>query len=637
MRVAAALAAAVLALPSPPPPRPFRLDDVVGFKTIRDMRVSPDGRQVAFIVRSGQADQARFSTRLWIASVDGSSAARALGPEDTPQSAPRWSPDGARIAFLAGRGEQSQVWTVPAAGGSAQALTQHAPGVSGFEWSPDGRRLLLIATGPGKPPDPYALGRQWRNHGLWLMDSSGGSATELTDRAEHVRSAAWSPDSRRVAFVAAPTPEADSSEEARVRVIEVETRAMTDVPEGALGGSPAWSPDGRRLAFTRPFDGHGWSREDVFVWTVGETTARDVSSALDRDVEAVHWASGDALDVRYSRGARSEVARIGLDGRSPTTTWSPGFPLAALDRAGTAWVFVRGDRPAELARGGPNAPPVSLTQLNPGPGEVDLPVIEVVQWSGGAGPVEGVLVRPAGLDASRRYPLIVNPHGGPRGHTLAEFDAPSAYFASLGYLVLRPNFRGSTGYGDAFTKSNRADWGTGPFADVMGGVDALVLRGLADPERLFIYGWSYGGILTNWAVTHSDRFRAAVSGAGVADFRMQYTISDSRRWRFDYFGGSPFAGHQPLYERESPVTYVAKARTPTLFLHGEKDERVPLPQGLMMHRALRDAGVETEMVVYPREGHGFEEPRHVVDRARRVAEWFRAHDRAAERETGARK
>jgi dipeptidyl aminopeptidase/acylaminoacyl peptidase len=638
VRLAAAAVAALLAMPSSAEPRrPFRLEDVVAFKTIRDVRVSPDGSRVAFVVRSGEADQARFSTRLWLAPTDGSSPPQAVGPADVPQSGPRWSPDGARIAFLAGRGEQAQVWILPAAGGTAQALSHDAPGVSGFEWSPDGRRLILIAAGPEKPADPYLLGRQWRDHGLWLMDASGGSVTELTDRTEHVRSATWSPDGRRIAFIATPTPEADSSEEARARVIEVETRAVADVPDGALASSPSWSPDGRRLAFVRAFDGRGWSREDLFVWTVGEKAARDLSSAVDRDIEAVHWApSGDAIFVRYSRGARSEVARIALDGPGPAATWSPPFPLAALERAGTGWVLVRGDRPAELARGGPaGEQAVTLTHLNPEADEVDLPAIEVVQWSGDAGPVEGVLVRPARLDPSRRYPLIVNPHGGPRGHTLAEFDGTSAYFASLGYLVLRPNFRGSTGYGDVFAKKNRADWGTGPFADVMGGVDALVQRGIADPGRLFIYGWSYGGILTNWAVTHTDRFRAAVSGAGVADFRMQYTISDSRRWRFDYFGGSPFAGHQPLYERESPVSYAAQAHTPTLFLHGEKDERVPLPQGLMMHRALRDAGVETELVVYPREGHGFEEPRHVVDRARRVAEWFGQHDPAAARETGA--
>ncbi|HEY3121383.1 MAG TPA: S9 family peptidase [Vicinamibacteria bacterium] len=633
-----ALQAAILAAAPADGRRPFQLEDVVAFKTIREARVSPDGSRVAFIVRAGEADQARFTTRLWVAATDGSSPARPLTSDEAPHSAPRWSPDGTRIAFLAGRGEQAQVWVVPAEGGAPQQLSKHEAGVSTLEWSPDGRRLLLIASGPGKPPDPYVLGRQWRNQGLWSMDAAGGPATALTDRAEHVRSAAWSPDGRRIAFIATPDPEADSSQEARARVLEVDTRTVADVPDGGLASSVSWSPDGHRLAFVRAFDRRGWSREDLYVWTLDEKAARNLTSGVDRDVESVHWTpAGDAIDVRYSRGAKTEVGRVRLDGGAPAVAWAPGFPLAALERAGTGWVFVRGDRPAELARGGPGGqPPVALTRLNPGADAIELPAVEVVQWNGDAGPVEGVLVHPARLDPSRRYPLIVNPHGGPRGHTLAELDPQSAYFASLGYVVLRPNFRGSTGYGDEFAKRNRADWGTGPFADVMGGVDALVARGIADPGRLFIYGWSYGGILTNWAVTHTDRFRAAASGAGVADYRMQYSISDSRRWRFDYFGGSPFAGHQPLYERESPVTYVSQARVPTLFLHGEKDERVPLPQGLMMHRALRDAGVETEMVVYPREGHGFEEPRHIVDRARRVAEWFRRHDPGAEPAAGAK-
>jgi dipeptidyl aminopeptidase/acylaminoacyl peptidase len=160
----------------------------------------------------------------------------------------------------------------------------------------------------------------------------------------------------------------------------------------------------------------------------------------------------------------------------------------------------------------------------------------------------------------------------------------------------------------------------------MTGVDALIARGLADPARLFLYGWSYGGYLANWAITHTDRFRAAASGAGVADLRLQYVISDARRWRFDYFSGSPFAGHQDLYARESPITYAPAARVPTLFLHGAEDVRVPPAQGWMMYRALRDAGVEAEMVVYPREGHGFEEPQHVLDRLRRISDWFSRHD-----------
>jgi dipeptidyl aminopeptidase/acylaminoacyl peptidase len=221
---------------------------------------------------------------------------------------------------------------------------------------------------------------------------------------------------------------------------------------------------------------------------------------------------------------------------------------------------------------------------------------------------------------------LVRPHGGPRAQSLLEFGAQNAYFASLGYLVFEPNFRGSTGYGDAFTKANGGDWGTGPFADVMAGVDALVAAGRADPQRLYLFGWSYGGIVANWAATHSDRFKGIVSGAGVADFRMQYILSDARRWRFDYFGGSPFLPqYLPAYTSNSPVTHVGKVTTPVLFLQGEADKRCPLPQALMMHRAILDAGGQSELVIFPREGHGFREPEHLLDRSRRVAAFFAAH------------
>lgn len=229
---------------------------------------------------------------------------------------------------------------------------------------------------------------------------------------------------------------------------------------------------------------------------------------------------------------------------------------------------------------------------------------------------------------------------------MARFDPFNAWLAAGGYQILEPNFRGSTGYGDTFTKANEGDWGDGPLRDTMAGVEAMVARGVADPDRLFLYGWSYGGIMANWAATHSDRFQAIVSGAGVADLRMQYVLSDARRWRFDYFGGSPFAGYWPVYEKNSPVTYVGgiavggavtpggrtaasgaprPARTPVLFIQGEADDRCPLPQALMMHRALLDAGHESELVIYPREGHGFREPRHLLDRARRIAAWLGSH------------
>ena len=268
--------------------------------------------------------------------------------------------------------------------------------------------------------------------------------------------------------------------------------------------------------------------------------------------------------------------------------------------------------------------PRPRTRFNEELGGRLLPRLEVVRWRSGAGEVEGVLAHPT-TSASGRRPLLVIPHGGPRDHTSALFDPQTAYFASLGYLVLRPNFRGSTGYGDAFTRGNVANWGAGPFEDVMTGVDALVARGLADPARLFLYGWSYGGYLATGPsptpTASGPRQRGGRRGPAHA-------VRDERRaaMAVRLLLGQPLHG-KPGGLRTRVAHHLRRLRrVPTLFLHGEQDVRVPPAQGWMMYRGLRDVGIETEMVVYPREGHGFDEPQHVLDRLRRIADWFARHD-----------
>ena len=636
--------------------RPFRLEDVVAFRTVREAAVSPDRKRVALLVREADLAAGRFRNGLWLVAADGSAPARRIEASPVPESSLRWSPDGARIGYLGRRALGSQVFAVSIRGGPALAVTSHGASVAAFEWGPRGG---LLAVGPAPTgeeqrrrektrDDASVVGRHWRNHRAWLV-SRAGAFSPLTDGTRHVQRAALSPDGSKVALITTPDPEADSSQEARLQVLELGSGKTQEVPGSSLASDVEWAPDGRALAFVRPFDGREISRADLFLWTPGDAAARNVSSALDRDVEALRWSpDAAAVDAQLPEGARSTVVRFLVGAGSGETLWKPAHGLALLDRAGPGWVYVPSDRPHELWSAGPQGQsPRRLTRLNPD--DIELPRVELVRWRSGEREVEGVLFAPAGesggsggtgespqLNSERgfipreRYdprPLVLHPHGGPRDHAGDDFDPLAAYLVAQGFLVLKPNFRGSTGYGDAFTRGNVEDWGVGPLADVMSGADALIARGLADPNRLFLYGWSYGGYLANWAVTHTDRLRAAVSGAGVADLRMQYSISDARRWRFDYFRGSPFAGHEELYARQSPVTYARQARVPTLFLHGEKDERCPPSQGFMMYRALRDNGVETEMVLYPREPHVFVEPQHLIDRARRVGEWFRAHDR----------
>ncbi len=612
-------------------PRPFTLDDIAAFKSITDAALSPDGRHAVFAVRGTILSENRSQTDLWRVQTDGSAPAHQLTFDGAAESSLRWSPDGSRIAFLADRDGSRQVWALPAGGGEAIKLTTHGDSVFAFAWNRDGRQVAFVAPAPKtdeekrrerEKDDGYVLGEQWRNHRVWI------DKRQLTDGRLHVRALAWSPDGRRIAISVAPNAEADASEDARAQVLDVDSGETQDVPGGDLAGSLDWSPDGRRLAFVRAFDGRGISREDVHVWDVGSREpARNVSAALDRDVEDLFWTpDGDAIDVRIAHGVAHSLARAHVKGATAVLERLP-HPVGLLRRAGAMQVFTRTDRPAELYAWAPDGKSRQLTNINGGASRMQLPGAQAVRWAGPLGEVEGVLFKPFDYERTRRYPLIVNPHGGPRGHSTLDFDPVAAYWTSLGYLVLKPNFRGSTGYGDRFTKGNVEDWGDGPFRDVMSGVDALVARGVADADRLFMYGWSYGGIMANWTATHTERFKAIVSGASVADGRLQYSISDSRRWRFDYFRGSPFLdAHYPLYQRESPVTHAKQAKTPTLFIVGAEDKRCPLEQSLMMYRAFKDHGVTTELLIYPREDHGFVEPRHILDRAKRAAEWIQRFD-----------
>lgn len=614
--------------------RPVSAADLVAFKSVTGIVASPDGKAAVVSLRGANVDENRYETDLWLVPLDGRPP-RQLTFHTAPETSSAWSPDGTRIAFIARRGEATEVHVLPLSGGEASAYATVRAIPSSLAWAPDGHRLAI--TGPpeeGEPEikrrrerdDAVEIGAQWRNHRVWIA-SEGTLARAVTDGKRHVALARWSPDGKQLALLTRPTPEADSTEDSRLELLELESGRTREVPDSAQASDVKWSPDGGMLLIVRPYDGRGISRGDAFVWPIGSPRAVNLTRALDRDVEQVFWRERGRVEVLYSSGAVSALSTIDVQTTSIVDTWAPGIALSEIEPAGTSWLFVGGDQPDELQI--KEAAGVrTLTSWNASPaGAMQLPVSEVVRWRGPTGPLEGVLVRPAEPEAGRRYPLLVVPHGGPRAHSPAAFDVHAAFFVAQGYLVFKPNFRGSTGYGDLFSRANVANWGEGPHRDVLSGVESLVVRGIVDPARLFIYGWSYGGYLVNWAVTHGNQFRAAASGAGVADLRLQYAISDARRWRFDYFTGTPFTGvNMPAYERDSPVTYARQAKTPTLFLHGHEDQRCPLSQGLMMYRALQDNGVEARLVVYPREGHGFIEPRHIIDRAQRIADWFHAHD-----------
>jgi dipeptidyl aminopeptidase/acylaminoacyl peptidase len=612
--------------------RPVTLEDTIAFTGIDDMQVSPDGARVALCVTRRVPGENRFATDIVVVPADGSAPERFVTRAPGDDCRPRFSPDGKSLAFLSDRGGTDQVFVMPVDGGEPVSVTAHAAGVAAFEWAPNGRDLFFTAEAARTPEeeaahkrgdDAYTYGSSWRLHRLYRVavgSDKPQAARALTPETLHVTDQlAISPDGRHAAFISMPTPEPDASEEAKVQVLDVLGGTVTEVPDSGRAVAVAWGKTGD-LLFTRPFDGLGWSRADLFSWQPGQAKPANLTASLDRDIEQIVSGPGGTIDLLYSRGAVSEIAALPAAGGA----WKPGYPVVWPTRAGDARLFVRLDKPFEVWRLDRRGDARPITHLNNGLATtLDLPRLQTCRWQSDGRSIEGVLTVPAG---SGPHPLLVRPHGGPRGQSSLEFGTQNSWFASLGYLVFEPNFRGSTGYGDAFTKGNGGDWGTGPFADVMSGVDALVAAGRADPDRLYLFGWSYGGIMANWAATHTGRFKGIVSGAGVADLRMQYILSDARRWRFDYFGGSPFLPEfLPAYTANSPVTHVSKVTTPVLFIQGEADKRCPLPQALMMHRAILDAGGQSELVIYPREGHGFHEPEHILDRSRRIAAFLAAH------------
>lgn len=389
-------AAARTALPAPASARPFALEDVVSFRTIADLRVSPDGAAAVVAVRAADLEENRFETDLWIVDLTGMAPARQVTFTKGPDAHPRWSPDGRRIGFLSDRGGTTQVWTLPRDGGEAWQVTAHAQPISEFEWSPDVRRLLDIAPDPEtadaakrrtEKNDGYLLDEEWQNDRLWIAEvpaageaSAAGGLKPLTDGRRHLREGAvWAPDGRRIAFVSTPNAEEDSWEEGKAQVVDVATGEAGDVRGGDRASAPAWSPAGRWLAFIRPFDGKGISRADLFLWPAGDAAAWDAITNLDREAEEIRWSPDSrAVDVFYSEGAAHAMARVEIAG-PPRVVWAPGHTINLPQRAGRGWVYVRGDRPAEVWMATPPKDGRALTRLNETAGRIDLPVIETVR------------------------------------------------------------------------------------------------------------------------------------------------------------------------------------------------------------------------------------------------------------------
>ncbi|MGB6596724.1 MAG: S9 family peptidase [Candidatus Acidiferrum sp.] len=610
-------------------------------------RISPDGSRVAYLVADNDTEKEqawKFVTHLWVVPTAGpASAARQFTRGEKSVSNLEWSPDGKLLAFTMEAGEEKeakpQVWFMYADGGEPWQVTKHKSGVRGFQFSPDGKTLLLTATAA----DDEAIGKRTKEKDdavvvdhdlkmaqLWTWNIMTSEEKQLSKGDFTVSDARWSPDGSHITFTANPTPRLDDIALQTVWILDAASGTQRKLVETTDPTHTArWSPDGKWIAYLSS-SGLLIYKENLFVVEAGGGAPKKLSGSFELNAGEPIW-STDGKEIYFSsddhEALRVFAADVAAGTIRPLTGTTGVASVAEISANGKTAVGTLGDatHPDDVFRSDLSFGSLErITNQNAWLAEYALGASEVVRWKSSKDGMEidGIVTKPVDFDGSRKVPFLLNPHGGPTGASLLSFSATEQIMAANGFIVLQPNFRGSTGRGEKFATANQNDWGDGDFKDDMSGVQAMVDKGWADPERLGAFGWSYGGYMTMWIDTQTDRFKAISPGAGLPDLYSMYSQTDIHRYLTMFLGlKAPWDNFQEYWDH-SPMKFVGNVKTPTMILHGQADTRVPIPQAEEFYRALYEKHVPVEYVTYPRENHGFVEPRHIQDRYQRYLVFF---------------
>ena len=633
------------------PARVPTLDDLLTLKSVGGTQISPDGKWVAYTVGYGDFKQDAFVTQIWLADTATGKSIQ-LTRSDKSSTTPRWSPDGKWLAFLSNRIEdKNQIFVIDPTGGEAQQLTKSETAIGNFNWSDDGKTIAYTANEPSAQPlkdrkdyyGDYDVVREGYTYvHLWTMDVAEGMKAPIVGKQRtkkkdfSVDSFSWSHDGSSIVFSATINPDLIQGVTSDIYLLKLSDDSVKKiVGQPGPDNNPRFSPDGKQIVFSSAMGNTTFfaSNSRLAIVGVDGGTPRSITDSFDENPGLLDWKANGIYFAGSQKTAShlfrldpatSKITRISapddlMAGSFSFTRNADRVAFTIASPASMSEVFVSDMR---------NFAPRKLTDFNDQARSFILGTREVISWKSQDGTtIEGVLIKPANFDATKKYPLLCIIHGGPTGidrPVLLTPDAryyPSDIWAARGALILKVNYRGSAGYGEQFRKLNVRNLGVGDAWDVLSGVDYLIAKGWVDKDKVACMGWSQGGYISAFLTTSTDRFVAISVGAGISNWATYYYNTDITPFTINYLGNDP-AMDPAIYQKTSPMSYIKSAKTPTLIQHGELDRRVPIANAYELRQGLEDRGVKVEMVVYKGFGHGITKPKSMRAVMQHNLSWF---------------
>ena len=644
---------------------PMKLDDLTRFRNVNDPQVSPDGKFVAYVVGTVDAKDDKSTSHIWMIGIDGSND-RQMTFSNESENSPRWSPDGKYLSFTSsrpGKARGNQVWLLDRNGGEAMQLTELKGRLQGYEWSPDAKRLALVIgdpdpdADPGPSPQPGATPRvpkpividryhykqdgqgyllSGRHSYIYIFDIATKKLERLTKSKWDESSPVWSPDGTRIAFMSNHSDDPDRDPTAQLYVADAKAEStekqLTPTATRAGRSRSEWSPDGKWIAFLEGEEKKygAYSMDHLaLVASDGASAPMRLKAAedLDRGVFQPRFSpDGKSINFLVTDDRSVYPMKANVAGGAAERLLSPPVVLSNLNTAAGRTVAISGNdsKPGEVYVWETNGLRQLTHQNDALMAELELGATEDVSFKSKDGTVvNGLLTYPVNYVKGTRVPLLLRIHGGPNGQDQHSFSSERQFFAANGYAVLNVNYRGSAGRGQKYSRSIFADWGNYEVQDLLAGVDHVIAMGVADPDKLGVGGWSYGGILTDYLIASDTRFKGATSGAGTA-FTVAFYGTDQYIIQYDYEIGPPWnpQAWQTYQKISYPFLHADRIQTPTLFLGGERDFNVPVQGSQQMYQALRSLGIDTQLIIYPNENHGIQRPSYQRDRMERYLAWY---------------